>query len=82
MANLITLGRMVLLFITIGFLYCMTVGGGGGARAHDLCLCQRRLRRLYRPPSRGRATAAGAVFDIAGVRMSKPPTGSSLPTSA
>ena len=69
MANLITLGRIVLLFITIGFLYLREPWAAGVALVLTIFVYVSDAFDGYIARQRGRATAAGAVFDIAGDRV-------------
>ena len=69
MANLITLGRVVLLFITIGFLYLREPWAAAAAFALTIFVYVSDAFDGYIARRRGRATAAGAVFDIAGDRV-------------
>jgi CDP-diacylglycerol--glycerol-3-phosphate 3-phosphatidyltransferase len=69
MANLITLGRIVLLFVTIGFLYLREPWAAGVALVLTIFVYVSDAFDGYIARQRGRATAAGAVFDIAGDRI-------------
>ncbi len=69
MANQITLGRIVLLFVTIGFLYLREPWAAGVALVLTIFVYVSDAFDGYIARQRGRATAAGAVFDIAGDRI-------------
>src|SRR5947199_8797576 len=69
MANLITLGRVVLLFVTIGFLYLREPWAAAVAVALTIFVYVSDAFDGYIARRRGRATAAGAALDIPGDRI-------------
>jgi len=69
MANLITLGRVVLLFVTVGFLYLREPWAAAVALVLTIFVYVSDAFDGYIARRRGRATSAGAVFDIAGDRV-------------
>src|SRR5438067_25746 len=66
MANLITLGRVVLLFVTIGFLYLREPWAAAVAFGLTIFVYVSDAFDGYIARRRGRATAAGAELDVGG----------------
>src|SRR5437588_4485628 len=69
MANLITLGRIVLLFLTVSLIYLRQPWSAFVAAALTIVVFVSDALDGYVARRRGRADAAGAVFDIAGDRV-------------
>ena len=69
MANLITLSRIVLLFLTVGLLYLREPWAAAAALLLTIFVYISDAFDGYIARQRGRATAAGAVIDIAGDRI-------------
>lgn len=69
MANLITLGRIILLFVTVAFLYLRLPWAAFLAAGLTVVVFVSDALDGYIARKRGTANAAGAVFDIAGDRV-------------
>lgn len=69
MANLITLGRLVLLFATVGLLYLREPWAAFVSAGLTIVVFVSDALDGYVARKRGRADTAGAVFDIAGDRV-------------
>ncbi|HUS16410.1 MAG TPA: CDP-alcohol phosphatidyltransferase family protein [Chloroflexia bacterium] len=69
MANLITLARIILLFATVGLLYLREPWAAFTAAVLTIIVFVSDALDGYVARKRGRADAAGAVFDIAGDRV-------------